>query len=256
MADRADGRVQVWLNNSINPTNTISGGLVTPYALFVTTNGDIYVDNGASNNRVDKWTMNANTSVPAMYINSKCLGLFVDINNTLYCSAYNLNTVVKRWLNESLNKTTIVAGTGAGGSSSYELHEPYGIFVDINFDLYVADCDNNRIQLFRLGQSNAITVAGVTSLNITITLNYPMGVVLDADNYLFIVDCYNNRIVASGPNGFRCLVGCSEVIGSAPNQLYYPSILSFDSYGNMFLADFDNNRVQKFILLTNSCGQY
>ncbi|CAF4342654.1 unnamed protein product, partial [Adineta steineri] len=46
----------------------------------------------------------------------------------------------------------------------------------------------------------------------------------------FIADYFNNRIVGSGPNGFRCLVGCSTVAGSASNQLYYPSSLSFDSY--------------------------
>jgi hypothetical protein len=135
------------------------------------------------------------------------------------------------------------------------LNYPQGIFVDINLDLYVADCRNNRIQLFQSEQLDAITVAGSGSLNTTISLNCPTGVVLDADGYLFIVDSGNNRIVGSGSDGFRCLVGCSNSTGSASNQLDGPRTLSFDSYGNMFVTDYGNNRIQKFSLLTNSYGK-
>jgi hypothetical protein len=254
VADLGNGRIQVWLNDSINPTRTISGGSPNSYALFVTTIGDIYVDNGYPNGRVDKWTLNANISVPAMYVSYSCYGLFVDISDTLYCSMYSYNQVVKRWLNDIATTTTTVAGTGSGGSTSTMLYYPKGIFVDINFDLYVADTYNNRIQLFQSGQLSGITVAGSGSSSTTITLIYPTGVVLDAENYLFIVDSYNNRIVGQGPNGFRCLVGCSGG-GSASNQLLYPSTLSFDSYGNIFVTDQYNGRIQKFILLTNLCGK-
>ena len=255
VADRANGRIQIWSNDSINPTRTISGGLSFPMSLFVTADGEIYVDNGASNGRVDKWTLNANTSVPVMYVSGACFGLFVDISNTLYRSMANSHQVVTKSLSSNSNTTTIIAGTGCIGSSSNMLYYPHGIFVDINLDLYVADSDNNRIQLFRPGQLNAITVAGNESLNTTITLNYPTGIVLDADKYLFIVDRNNHRIVGSGPNGFRCLFGCFGA-GPASNQLLYPWSLSFDSHGNMFVTDNRNSRIQKFILSTNSCGTY
>jgi sugar lactone lactonase YvrE len=255
VADNANGQIQVWLNDSINPTRTITGGLSYPYSVFVTSNGDIYVDNGGSNGRVDKWTLTANVSVPAMYVSSTCYGLFVDITNTLYCSMDVHCQVIKRWLDDQSNITTIVAGNGSCGSTSNMLNGNNGIFVDINLDLYVADQANNRIQLFRLGQLNGITVVGSESANLTIALHNPTGVVLDADNYLFIVDKGNNRIVGSGPNGFRCLVGCSESSGLASNQLSNPMTFSFDSYGNMFVTDYSNNRVQKFVLSTNSCGK-
>jgi hypothetical protein len=136
------------------------------------------------------------------------------------------------------------------------LNTPYGIFVDTNFDLYVADYGNNRIQLFQSGQLSGITLAGATSLTTTITLNNPTGIVLDADKYLFIADNGNSRIIGSGPNGFRCLFGCFGSWGSASNQLYWPCSLSFDSYGNMFVTDLANSRLQKFILLNNTYGKY
>ncbi len=254
VADYENGLIQVWFNNSINPTRTISGNLSSPYGIFVTTSGDIYVDNGLSNGRVDKWALNTNSSVPAMYVGSACYGLFVDINDTLYCSMPHLNQVVTKSLNTDSNITKIVAGIGISGSASNALNYPEGIFVDINLDLYVADSHNNRIQLFQFGQLNATTVAINVSSNATITLSCPTGIVLDADGYLFIVDNYNNRIIGSGPNGFRCLVGCAGG-GSASNQLNSPLTLSFDSYGNMFVTNWGTSLVQKFILLTNSSGK-
>ena len=76
-----------------------------------------------------------------MNVNSSCTGLFIDINDTLYCSMYsNHHQVVKRWLNDTDMTSTIAAGTGTSGSASNELNGPDGIFVDVNFDLYVADC--------------------------------------------------------------------------------------------------------------------
>jgi sugar lactone lactonase YvrE len=135
------------------------------------------------------------------------------------------------------------------------LYNPQGIYVDINFNLYVADSRNNRIQLFQSGQLNATTIAGNGAPE-TIMLNNPTDVVLDADGYIFIVDSKNYRIVGSGPNGFRCIVGCSGASGSLSNQLNSPQAMAFDSYGNIFVTDYNNNRIQKFLLATNSCGTY
>jgi hypothetical protein len=189
-----------------------------------------------------------------MYVGSACYGLFVDINNTLYCSLQDLDQVVTKSLNSDSNIAIIVAGNGTAASPSNMLSHPQGIFVDINLDLYVADYGNNRIQLFQSGQLNATTIAGSESPNTTITLSGPTGIVLDADGYLFIVENNKNRIIGSGPDGFRCIAGCSGN-GSASNQLSSPQTLSFDSYGNMFVTDWGNNRIQKFILLTNSSGK-
>jgi hypothetical protein len=157
-------------------------------------------------------------------------------------------------LKSSAMTSIVVAGTGTLGSASNELYYPFGIFVDVNLDLYVADCLNSRVQLFQSGQSNGITVAGSKSPNPTIPLNCPSGIVLDAHKYLFIVDSLYHRIVGSGPNGFRCLVGCYGQ-SSQSNQLLYPVTLSFDRSGNMFVTDQSNNPIQKFEYLENSSGK-
>lgn len=128
------------------------------------------------------------------------------------------------------NELTIVAGTGCAGSTAHMLSSPVGIFVTINMNLYVADCGNDRVQLFPSGQMNGITVAGNGSSR-TIALRCPTGIVLDADGYLFIADRGYHRIVGSGPDGFRCVVACSGVFGPAPDQLNNPQTMSFDRDG-------------------------
>ena len=248
--NRQTGQIHIWLNeNHLNPTKTIEGNLSDPFSLFVTTNGDIYVDNGQYNGRVDKWIVENETWISVMNITSYCFGLFVDIYENLYCSMYDNHRVDKKWSNGT---TTIVAGTGVEGSKSNTLSHPWGIFVDINLDLYVADCDNHRIQLFRLNQRKGITVAGKQSSKLTIALLCPTGIVLDGDQHLFIVDL-NNQIIGSDENGFRCIFGCSDE-GSTNNKLSNPYTMSFDSYGNIYVIDSGKNRIQK--IMTNSiCGK-
>jgi hypothetical protein len=235
-------------------TENMTSGLENSNSIFVTTNGDIYIDNGFSHGRVEKWTMNAANYVVALYVPSTCHSLFVDINDNLYCSMGALHQVVKKSFNDSANSSTIVAGNGTNASAPNTLNMPRGIFVDSNLSLYVADCENARIQLFYAGQLNGITVAGNGSTG-TLKLSCPIGVMLDADGYLFIADRGNNRIFGSGPNGYRCLVGCMGRGGAASDQLSNPRSFSFDSYGNIFVVDRLNFRIQQFFLATNSCGK-
>ena len=189
-------------------------------------------------------------------MSSACFGLFVDIFDNLYCSSEAPHThVAKRWLNGPLNDTVIVAGNGTTGGTPEMMDGPRGIFVDLNLGLYVADSNNNRIQLFLYGQSNGTTVAG-SGVTGSMSLNCPVDVIVDADGNLFIAEYNGHRIVGSGPRGFRCIIACTGTSGSAPDQLNYPAGLSFDSVGNIVVSDRSNNRVQRFLLTRNSCGTY
>lgn len=187
-----------------------------------------------------------------MYMCGGCYGLFIDINNNLYCSMQNTHKVISKSLNSSLNVWSIVAGTGSAGSASNMLYDPRGIFVDTNLNLYVSDCSNNRIQKLPFGQSNATTVVGSSAPG-TISLYCPLGIIMDADGYLFITDDYNFRVVGCGPYGCRCIAACSGA-GSSSTAISYSGHLSFDTYGNLYVVDWGNNRVQKFLLANNSCS--
>ncbi|CAF4170401.1 unnamed protein product, partial [Adineta steineri] len=255
VANRENNTIVIWQEESVNPTEIIHGNFTRPCSLFVTSNGDIYIDDGEKNGRVQKWIAETNNFVTVMNVNSSCYGLFVDTNDTLYCSMFGHHQVVKRSLHDAvMTPNRVAAGTGIRGSASNHLNGSRGIFVDMNLDLYVADCNNDRVQLFQSGKLNGITVAGLKSLNPTITLKCPTGIILDAEKYLFIVELLNHRIVGSDSNGFRCLVGCYGR-GSQSNRLSYPSSFSFDHFGNIFVTDRDNHRIQNFLLMKDSLGK-
>ena len=249
--NRDNGQILIWMNNSNDPNLILYTQLSSDaYSIFVTTNGQIYVGDSNTTKQIIQFSNSYSnqTTTIATVSSSNNYGLFVDLNNTLYYSINGLHKVVKKSLNSNSSTMTTVAGNGSNGSTLNLLSRPYGIFVDTNFDLYIADSNNNRIQLFRLGQINGITVAGNTSPNITISLNGPTNVILDGNKYLFITDGDNHRIIGSDENGFRCIVACSMSSGATSNQLFYPRSIAFDSFGNLFVADQANNRIQKFYL--------
>ena len=191
-------QVNVWSYNNNTPIRTISAGLNGSRGIFVTNNGDIYVDNAADGGRVKKWTSNATSGVPIMNGTGTCISLFIDINNTLYCANNYRDMVFKISLDKGLITPTIAAGNGTRGSQPNTLYSPSGIFVDFELNLYVADWGNNRIQRFRANELNGTVIVGAGAPG-TITLVAPTDVVLDFDDNLFITDSYNHRVVRSGP---------------------------------------------------------
>ena len=253
-ADRTNNCVWVWMSGSSTPTRNISGGFSNSESLFVSTNGYVYVDNGGVGRCVNQWSPSGAFGYRVMNVTNTCSGLFIDINNTLYCSMFLENQVIKTSLSPSIYQNVVAAGHSTPGSASNMLHGPVGIFVDINFDLYVADSFNNRVQKFSFGRVNGTTVIGNGSM-VSGSLNFPRSVVLDADGNLFVSDSGNARIVMLGPNGFRCIAACHTGPASSSYSLNEPGGIAFDSFGNIFVADTSNNRIQMFLLLSNSLGK-
>ena len=118
------GQALMWLNGGTTPSRTFNSSSSTPNDVFVVSNGDIYLDNGAAQQRVDRWTLNATTPSTAMYVNGACYGVFVDIRENLYCSLGFLERVIRRSLNGLINSTSVVAGDGTLGNALSQLHNP------------------------------------------------------------------------------------------------------------------------------------
>ena len=255
MANRERDFIHIWRDGYLLPDRNISGNFDAPLSLFVTYDGTIFLDNGISFARVDRWQLNDTTGTTIMNIPEECYSIFIDTSNHIYCAATAAHQIVKKWLGDNGTLSVRIAGNGVAGSTSSMLHYPAGVFVDHSFRMYVGDCGNNRVQMFLFGQPTATTVAGDGAPG-TVTLWCPNGVALDANGYLFISDTFGNRFFAQGPLGFRCLFGCTGVAGSSSTQLYYPRTFSFDSYGNIFITDQINYRIQKFLLVSNSCSEY
>ena len=250
------GPIYAWHGNDSSPWMNFTFPSGTLVSMFATNDGELFAGISISSNVsvVQSWTADGMNRTTLITTSKPCYGLFVDDVHRLYCSLGEANSVMMLVLNDSLGTNKTIAGGGVAGGPSTQLSNPKGIFVSSNYTLYVADYGNHRIQRFPPGQLNGNTVAG-TGAPATVMLNSPSAVVLDGDDFMFIADHFNHRIVGEGPNGFRCIAGCSNTSGAAANQLSEPWGLSFDSHGNIFVLDINNHRIQKFFLSKTSCGK-
>ena len=247
-------QIRWWpLNQSVASYQSFPFSVQTQYApLFVSAERDIYAESAAAPGCiVSRLMINSTMNQAIFQFASSCLGLFIDLNDTLYCSIYFSNHVDAVSLHGDRNSSIIRAGTGGNGNGSDQLATPWGIFVDTNFDLYVADSYNYRIQRFSQGNSTGTTVAGRGIPN-SLSLQFPTDVILDGNNQIYIADNQHSRIVRVRSTDFDCLVGCSGSQGVRADQQINPYSLRFDSYGNLYVADEWNHRIQKFALQNNS----
>lgn len=226
-------------------------------SLFATSNESIYIGDG-HNKRIVNWENRTDFTTIELNNHSPCYGLFVDLNNTLYCSSRGSHEVIKRMYPYENNQWTIAAGTGSSGSTSEALNSPFGIFVANNFDLYVSDWGNNRIQLFKYEDLNGSTVLDNQVPIDENPLKHPTSLILDADDNLYIVDSENHRIVfvSADQKVYKCLIGCSRKPDSGHDHLKFPTSISFDSSGSILVSDTNNNRVMKFQYQSSLCSKY
>lgn len=90
-------------------------------------------------------------------------GLIFDADGRLYI-ADRFNHRIKRCDVVQLT-CSVIAGqaNGARGLNSSDLSGPTYLYIDSNNRLYIADSDNQRVQLWTIGATSGQTLAGVTS---------------------------------------------------------------------------------------------
>ncbi|CAF0972604.1 unnamed protein product [Adineta ricciae] len=223
---------------------------VNSSSVFVSDRNEVYFDSYSTVGGVSRLELNSTHSVQQIQQCQQCFDIFLDSHENLFCSITVRHQVLSRSLVHSWNPFIIVAGTASKGSTATTLSSPKGIFVDpSNGDLFVADCGNDRVQLFRSESLVAQTAVGNKTENVTYTLSCPSSIILDANKLLFIVDSINERIIRQTPNGFSCILGC----GSSP--MSPPTTIAFDSLGNLFLVNQTSHQLIKFPLInTKSAG--
>ena len=252
MADYNVGKILVWNQQQSDPLRTLSVSLSVYTDIFVDLNGDIYFERGSESGRIDKWPSYANQSITVAKFGRNCFGLFIDRNNDLYCSLFSIHKIMKIFLNHDYDTPIGVAGTGYEGSAAPQLYRPWGIFIDQQFTLYVADSLNNRIQQFKHGESNGTTVAGQEVPN-ALKLNLPTDLILDNKGTLYIADARYHQIIKVDGDQWKCIVGCISNETSAANQFSSAIALQFDRHYNLYVVDEFNQRIQKFKIIHNKC---
>ena len=215
----------------------------------------LYVLDG-QNDRIQKWSINGtNPSIlPGANTFDYSNYFYIDSYSNIYVSVNSDNKVIRFPANSSTYVTAAGSTAGTSGAGSNKLDGPCGVYVDGNRNLYIADYNNNRIQMWAYGASSGSTVAGTGTAGASLTqITNPSSIVMDNNQYMYITDTGNNRIIrwALGASSGTCIAACTGISGSRQNQLSWPASVAVDSSGSLYVPDFYNNRVQKFEILNN-----
>ena len=194
-------------------------------------------------------------------------GVAVDNLGNVYISDNNSNRVRKV---DNSGIITTIAGNGTqgfsgdGGSATLaELHGTTGITVDYFGNIYICDCDNNRIR--KVNSSGIITTiagGGIYGLGdggpaTNCELNIPYDVAVDKNGSICIADFGNNRIRYIRNTTSVNTVGNNPITLAAypnPNQglftINFTSIADEDAM--IFITNSIGEKVKEFTAMTNT----
>ncbi|CAF0796345.1 unnamed protein product [Rotaria sordida] len=181
----------------------------------------------------------------------------VSEGNILFCETRSEEGSSFRWNSLGI----VVLGNGTAGSESNQLKNPFGIYIDNDDILYVADFGNNRIQRMILSTGAITTIAGNdTAGNRTGTpgnaTNQFYGIKnlwLDSSyQYLYVVESLNNHVMRFSTNSINGTAGTIVAGGNNPgnntDQLNNLQGIYYDiSSNSMYIANYGGHTIIKWI---------
>ncbi|CAF1016173.1 unnamed protein product [Rotaria sp. Silwood1] len=169
----------------------------------------------------------------------------IDWNRLIHIREEQLNSPLLNNVNLSTNTKWIqnavtVAGGNETDSALNLLSSAYGLCVDDDQTVYIADCNNHCIVEWECGATTGRVVAGGNGAgNRPDQLNGPTDVMIDKETDSFIICDYNNKRVVrwprqNGTNGETIIsnVGCID--------------LAMDDNGFLYVADYDKHEVRRY----------
>lgn len=199
-------------------------------------------------------------------------GVAVDGSGNVYISDVNNSRVRK--ITAADGKISTIAGNGqpgysgdGGPATAAALNFPYGLAVDKDGNIFVADFSNHRVRKITASTGIISTVAGTGSASYNgddkaateASVNAPINVTLDPSGNLVIADSNNHRIrkVNAADGRISTIVGTGSPGFSGDGgaaieaRVSIPAGVVFDSAGNLYFADRGNSRVRKVSAGTN-----
>jgi sugar lactone lactonase YvrE len=194
---------------------------------------------------------------------SKPYGVAVDaLGNVFVADTYN-QTV--RQIFPAGGAATIagVAGTAGfrngpaapGAPAAALFNYPYGITVDVNENVYVADALNNRIR--KIANGCVTTLAGgggsgsLDGAGANAQFSVPVALAADASGNVYVADYGNELIRRVSPQGVvRTLAGLAGTSGAANGvnnnaTFFQPTGVAVDGATNVYVADTGNHLIRK-----------
>lgn len=196
-------------------------------------------------------------------------GIALDSRGNVYVADSEAHRVRK--IDAITEIISTIAGTGVpgfsgdGGSAvTAMLSSPFGIAIDGEDNLYIADSSNQRIRKVDLGTGQITTVAGSGNFGfqgdgspaVSASFKAPQGVAVDESGNLFIADTFNNRVrrvdgttgivTTYAGNGSFAFAGDAGPAEEA--SLRQPEDVAVDRQGNVFIADTSNHRIRQVLV--------
>jgi len=150
-----------------------------------------------------------------------------------------------------------VSGTTNATGGSARFNDPWGVAVDSNGTVYVADRSNHTIRkISPLGVVSAFAgsagnAGSVNGSGTTARFNLPRGIAVDASGHVYVADLTNQTIRKITPAGLVSTLagtagssGSTNATGSAA-RFFEPTGIAVDGSGNVFVGDNENSTVRK-----------
>lgn len=183
------------------------------------------------------------------------LGMAVDRDGNVYVADTG-NNRIRKITQQGVVSTLAGSGPGYadGVGTNTKFYNPYGIAVDSNGNIYVADTANNRIRKIT-SDGTVSTLAGSSSgyadgTGADAKFNFPYGVAVDNSGNVYVADYSNYRIRKVTAGGIVSTLAGNGSFGNADGtgtnaQFYNPSGITVDSNGNLFVTDYAFCSVRK-----------
>ena len=141
-----------------------------------------------------------------------------------------------RWQQNGL---TVAGGNGQGNGIN-QLSNPWGLYVDDDQTIYVADQSNHRIMEWKSGATSGQVVAGGNGQGSGAhQLSNPCDVIVDQERDSLIISDLSNRRVVRWPrrNGTSGETIISNIACSG---------LTMDENGSLYVVDYENDEVRRY----------
>jgi tripartite motif-containing protein 2/3/tripartite motif-containing protein 71 len=138
---------------------------------------------------------------------------------------------------------TFSSNFGIKGSGNGQFNTPRDVAFDSAGNVYVADFNNNCIQVFT-AEGQFLKNLAMMSSSGDGELDRPTGVSIDSEDVVYVAEYGNHRVSVFTCEG-KFLVSFGKH-GRGPGQLYHPRGIAVDKNGVIYVSDNYNSRLQIF----------
>ncbi|HUO09182.1 MAG TPA: hypothetical protein VM008_12820 [Phycisphaerae bacterium] len=136
---------------------------------------------------------------------------------------------------------TFLSTFGSSGAAAGQFNGPEGITLGSNGNLYVADTENNRVQVFNANGAYLSSFSDNTPR--------PFGVAIGPNGNIYVPNANDTVAIFNSSGVYQSYFG---QYGTGNGQFIAPYAIAVDSGGTVYVPDADNNRVEMF----NSTGTF